>query len=130
MTAGCAARRGLAVAAIAAAALLASCRSPGSARLQGRWQGQRAEGVGAEVQAVANAFAAETRIEVKSDVMTVVSGRDRQVGRYRVVSEHDDTVVITTDRDGPEHPATFKFSGDDTMTWAALDGKQLVFARE
>jgi hypothetical protein len=120
----------LVAAAAIGAALMASCRSPGSARMQGRWQGQRAEGTGAEAQAVANAFAAAMRIEVKSDVMTVISGRDRQVGRYRVVAEHDDTVVVTTDRDGPEYPATFRFSGDDTMSWTAVDGKTIVFGRE
>jgi hypothetical protein len=121
--------RWAAVAAIAAA-LLVSCRSPGSARLQGRWQGARAEGVSADAQAAANAFAEATRMEVKADVITLVAGGERQVGRYRVVTERDDAVVITTDRDGPEHPATFKFKGDDTMAWTVMDGKQLVFERE
>jgi hypothetical protein len=113
-----------------AVSLVVSCRAAGSARFQGRWQGVRAEGVGPDALPAANAFAAGTRIEVKSDVLTITTPRDRQVGRYRVVDESDDTVVITTDRDGPEQPATFRFVDTGTMEWAVRDGRSIVFAKE
>ena len=114
----------------AAVSLVGSCRAAGLARFEGRWQGVRAEGVSPDALPAANAFAAGTRLEVKSDVLTITTPRDRQVGRYRVVDESDDTVVITTDRDGPELPATFRFVDARTMKWAVLDGKSLVFAKE
>jgi len=42
---------------LALAILATSCKHPGSAKLEGRWRGTRAEGVGPAVQEAANTFA-------------------------------------------------------------------------
>jgi hypothetical protein len=109
--------------------LLAACGHPGSARLEGRWLGVRAEGVPADVQTAANAFATATELEVKGDAITVSTPKDKQSGRYRVVREDKTSVVIATDKDGVEEPQTFTFVDAKTMRWSVLDGKSIVFAK-
>ena len=38
--------------------------------------------------------------------------------------------MIATDLDGPAHPQTFVFAGDETMRWMLPEGKAIVFAKE
>ncbi|HEY8040525.1 MAG TPA: hypothetical protein VIF15_12055, partial [Polyangiaceae bacterium] len=70
---------------LALVALAVACHRGGSARLEGHWRGVRAEGVGAESQSAANAFATGTELEVKGDAITVSTPRDKQSGKYKVV---------------------------------------------
>jgi len=113
-----------------AGALVCACSPPGSMRLQGSWKGVAAEGVSGDGQAAAAAFATGTTIEVHGDQMTVTTPRDSQSGRYRVQREDATTLVVTTDKDGPEHPQTFVFTNrDETMRWAVHPGQTIVFAR-
>ncbi|MGD0677025.1 MAG: hypothetical protein ABSC94_16540 [Polyangiaceae bacterium] len=118
---------------LALAALLQlteACTTPGSPRLQGTWRGVRSEGVAADVAPIANAFAVGMEIDVRGDSMTLVTAGQRQTGRYRVVREESGAVVVVTDLDGPSVPQTFAFADEDTMKWAVLPGKAIVFSRE
>ena len=109
---------------------LPACRGGGSARLEGRWKGTKAEGVAPEAQARANDFAGQTELEVKGDSITVTFPKDKQSGKYKVVSETKSTVVIVTDRDGDSDKQTFTFVDDKTMKWTVIDGKTITFAKQ
>jgi hypothetical protein len=109
---------------------LCACGHRGSARLEGRWKGTRAEGVAPEAQAAANAFATSTVIEVKGDAIAVTTGQDRQSGTYKIVHEDKGSVTIVTDRDGPDDAQVFSFVDDKTMKWTVLEGKTITFARQ
>ena len=109
---------------------LASCGGGGSTRLQGRWRGVRADGVSSEALAAANAFAVGTELEVKGDSITVTTPKDKQTGRYKVMKQDKATLVITTDRDGPNDPQTFTFVDDKTVRWAVLEGKSILFSKQ
>ncbi len=121
--------RGACIAALAAIPALA-CRAPGSARLEGRWIGIRAEGVSAEALPAANAFATSTTLEFRRNEITVATSKETQSGRYQLVRDDPNAVVIATDLDGPAHPQTFVFAGDETMRWTLPEGKAIVFAKE
>ncbi len=108
----------------------AACHGDGAARLQGKWRGVRAEGVTADAVAAANAFATATEIDVKGDAITVITPKDKQSGRYKVVKQDKTMLVITTDKDGADDPQTFTFVDDKTVRWAVLDGKSIVFAKQ
>jgi hypothetical protein len=117
--------------AAAVASLAAACGHAGSSRLEGRWHGVRAEGVyGSDAQAAANAFAAATDLDVRGDSITVSTPKEKQSGRYRVVREDKTTVVLTTDKDGPDEPQTFTFVDAKTLKWSVLDGKAIVFVKQ
>jgi hypothetical protein len=123
--------RALSFAALAALVLvLAACGRSGCPRLEGRWRGVRAEGVGNESPVLANVFAQKTELEVKGDLMTLTTPGETQSGRYRVVYENDTSVTITTDRDGPDSPQTFTFEGPKALRWLAAQGESMVFARQ
>jgi hypothetical protein len=111
-------------------ALGPACHHDGAARLEGRWHGVRAEGLTGDALAAANAFATGTQLEVKGDAITVTTPKDKQAGRYKVVKEDKATVVITTDKDGPDESQTFTFVDDKTMKWAVLEGKAIVFQKQ
>jgi hypothetical protein len=120
-------RAGLAAIAIA----MLACRGPaGSAQLEGHWIGIRAEGVGTDVGAAATAFATHTELEFRRTDITVTTAKQTQIGRYQLLREEPNSVVIATDLDGPAHPQTFVFAGDETMRWMLPEGKAIVFTRE
>ena len=109
--------------------LVGGCGRGGSARLEGHWRGVRAEGISPDAQSAANAFAVATELDVKGDTIAVSMPKERQAGRYKVVKDEKATLVIVTDKDGPGEPQTFTFVDENTMKWAVLDGKYIVFAR-
>jgi hypothetical protein len=106
------------------------CGRSGAARLEGHWRGLRAEGVPGDAQAAANSFAAAMELEVKGDSIRVSTSKDRQSGHYRIVREDKASVVLTTEKDGPDEPQTFTFVDAKTMKWSVLDGKSIVFVRQ
>jgi hypothetical protein len=114
----------------ALATLALACGGDGSARLQGRWRGVRADGVSSDALAAANAFAVGTELEIKGDSITVTTPKDRQSGKYKVVKQDKATLVITTDKDGPADPQTFTFVDDKTVRWAVLEGKSILFSKQ
>jgi hypothetical protein len=118
------------VLAFAFAVALAACGHKGSARLEGRWKGMKAEGVAPEAQARANDFATQTELDVKGDTITITFPKDKQSGRYKVLSESKSMVVIVTDKDGESDKQTFTFVDDKTMKWMVLEGKTITFAKQ
>jgi hypothetical protein len=122
------ARAGLA--ALAATSTLACGAPVSSDRLEGRWIGVRAEGAGVESVPAANAFAAGLELEFRRNEIFVTSARQSQAGRYEVLQEDANGVVITTERDGPTHRQKFSFQGDDTLRWHVLEGRSILFARD
>lgn len=115
---------------IVASAFMVACAKGGAPRLEGHWKGTRADGVGGDMQTVANTFATQTEIDVKGDLITVTTPKDRQSGKYKVVREDKAQVVIVTDKDGPDDAQTFTFVDDKTMRWSVLEGKSIVFVKQ
>jgi len=115
---------------LALAVALLACGRKGSARLEGRWKGTKAEGVAPDAQARANDFATQTELDVKGDTITITFPKDKQSGRYKVLSETKSQLVIVTDKDGESDKQTFTFVDDKTMKWAVLDGKTITFAKQ
>ncbi len=118
---------------VVAAALLCFCSGckHGSQRLEGRWKGTKADGVGSEQQINANVFATGTEIIAKGDQIAVTTplGKPMQA-TYTVDSEDKNTVVIRTDKDGPNARETFTFTDDgNTMTWKIDAGRSMTFTR-
>jgi hypothetical protein len=107
-----------------------ACGHKGSARLEGHWKGTRADGVGPDQQAAASAFASQMEIDVTGDAITVVTGKDRQMGTYKVLKEDKAGVTIVTDKDGAGDAQLFLFVDDKTMRWAVLEGKTITFVRQ
>jgi len=108
---------------------ICACGHSGSARLEGRWKGRSADGVSPEAQSAANAFAAETEIDVRGDEITVTTAHDKQTGTYKVVREDKGQVTIVTDKDEPSDTQTFTLVDDKTLKWNVLDGKSITFTR-
>ncbi len=115
---------------VVTSAALPACRGGGSARLEGRWKGMKAEGVLPEAQARANDFAVQTELDVKGDTITVTFPKEKQSGKYKVVSETKSTVVIVTDRDGDADKQTLTFVDDKTLKWTVIEGKTITFAKQ
>src|SRR5215472_9635358 len=113
---------------VALAVGLLACKKP--TRLEGHWRGTRAEGVSADAQNSANAFAAAMELEVKGDQIKVTTPKESQTGTFKVLRDESATVVIATDKDGPDDRETFTFVNERTMKWAVLEGKSIVFERE
>lgn len=116
--------------AVLAAVPTLACHGASSDKLEGRWIGIRADGVSPDALAAANAFARGLELEFRRNEITIATSGEEQSGRYELVREDPGGVVIATDRDGPSHPQTFVFAGDETMRWALPEGKAIVFARE
>jgi hypothetical protein len=107
-----------------------ACGHSGATRLEGHWKGVRAEGVSSELQATANSFAAATELDVKGDSITVSFPNEKQSGHYRIVREDKASVVLTTEKDGPDAPQTFTFVDARTMKWSVLEGRSIVFVKQ
>ena len=107
-----------------------ACKHAGSARLEGRWKGTKADGVPAEAQVRANDFATQMELEVTADTITVKTSIDKQSGKYKVLEETKSVVVIATDKDAPDDRQTFTFVDDKTMKWSVMDGKTITFAKQ
>jgi hypothetical protein len=108
------------------------CSHPGSAKLEGRWRGTRAEGVTAGAQEAANAFALQTEIVAHGDKITVSTpGAKGQPTTYVVDDENKTTIVLHTDKDGVANKETFAFSDEGkTLTWRLGEGRTLIFQKQ
>ncbi|MDB4941417.1 MAG: hypothetical protein JWP97_951 [Labilithrix sp.] len=112
---------------------LTACRHAGSAKLEGRWKGTRADGVAAGVQDASNAFATQTEIVAKGATISInAPGAPRsQASPYVVDDESKTLLVLHTERDGAANKETFAFAEDGkTMTWKLGDGRSIVFAKQ
>jgi hypothetical protein len=102
----------------------------GSARLEGKWRGVRTDGVAPESLVSATAFASGTEIDFHGNAITIKTPKDTQTGKYKVIREDKASIVIVTDRDGPDDKQTFTFDGEKMMKWAILEGKTITFMKE
>ena len=73
------------VGAVALVLFAPGCKHAGE-RLEGHWHGVRAEGVAADQQVAANAFAVGTELEFKSGTLHVKTPKDEQTGKYKVTT--------------------------------------------
>jgi hypothetical protein len=105
------------------------CKHAGE-RLEGHWHGLKADGVSADQQNAANAFAVGTEMEFKAGTLHVRTPKDEQTGKYKVTKEDKQSVTVTTDKDGPADPQVFVFPDDHTMRWQVVDGKTLSFQKD
>jgi len=115
--------------AVAVTALVA-CGHKGSPRLEGHWRGLHAEGVNADTQAIADAFATQTELDVRGEGITVTTPKGKQIGKFKVKTEDKSQITILTDGDGPNDPQTFVFIDERTMKWNVLEGKTITFRRD
>lgn len=102
----------------------------GSARLEGRWRGVRAEGVEAGVQMQANVFATGTEIIAKGDQISITTPAAKGLtAKYTVEKDDKASLVIRTDKDAATE--TFAFGDDPTqMTWRVDERKSIVFKKQ
>lgn len=119
------------VLAIAIGLTAIGCKHSGSAKLEGHWRGTRADGVTPQQQDAANAFAMGTEIIARGEKLTVSTPGSKGVqSTYVVDDENKTTVVLHTEKDGPNAKETFSFEGDGkTMTWKMGGGQSITFAK-
>jgi len=108
------------------------CKHP-SSKLEGHWKGTRADGVAPAVQDAANAFATQTEIIARGNMITVSTpgpGGKGQPNAFVIDSETPSVVLVHTEKDGAANKETFAF-GDDgkTMTWRLGDGRTILFQK-
>lgn len=110
-------------------AVATGCKAPGSAKLEGRWHGTKADGASPETQAAANTFAQGTEIVVHGNQIVISTPSAKNVSAsYTLDREDKSTVVLHTDRDGPAE--TFTFTDDTTMLWRIDEKQSIVFKKQ
>ena len=116
---------------LAVAVASGGCKHPGSAKLEGRWRGMRAEGVSAQVQDAANNFAIQTEILARGNLITITTpGAKAQQAPYVVDDEKGFIVVLHTEKDGAANKETFQFTEDGKMmTWRLGEGRSILFQK-
>lgn len=112
------------------AAMALACRGGSAGKLEGRWRGIKATGVGSDQVQAANLFAGAMELDFHGDQVSVHTGSEKQSARFRVVHDDKTSVTIATDQDGPDDAQTFTFSDDKTMTWAVMPGKTILFQKQ
>jgi len=118
---------------LACAAILVgivACNKASAPKLEGRWRGIKAIGIDAEQVGAANLFASTMELEFKGDVVSVHTGSDKQSAKFKVASDENKKVVITTDQDGPDDKQTLTFVDDKTLDWTLAPGKAIEFSKE
>ncbi len=105
------------------------CKHSGSQKLEGRWKGQKAEGVPDTVQVSANSFATATEIVAQGNQIAIQTpGGRNPAATYTVDKEDATTLVIHTDRDGSTETFTFNEKAD-TMVWKIDDRRSITFKK-
>jgi hypothetical protein len=108
--------------------VIAGCRR-GSAKLEGRWKGVRAEGVDPSAQIRAESFATSTEIVAIGDKIAIQTPNGRSpTSTYTVEREDATTLVIHTDRDPSAETFTFNEKGD-TMVWRIDETRRIWFKK-
>lgn len=102
-----------------------------TSKLEGRWRGTRADGVGL-AQDAANAFATQTEITARGNAITISAPSAKaQQGTFVIDSESVTTIVLHTDKDGPANKETFSFSDEGkTMVWRLGEGRTITFKKQ
>ncbi|MBX3210686.1 MAG: hypothetical protein KF850_01490 [Labilithrix sp.] len=117
------------VASLLALAATAGCKHPGSQKLEGRWKGQKAEGVPDTALVSANAFATNTEIIAQGNQIAIQTPAGRNpAATYTVDKEDATTLVIHTDRDGSAETFTFNEKAD-MMVWKIDAQRSITFKK-
>ena len=113
-------------------ALLAlSCNKGNAPKLEGRWRGIKATGVGPEQLQAANLFASKVQLDFHGQIVSVHVGDDKQSSPFKVITDGPGgMLVIADDGDGAQSRETFTLVDDHTMEWAVLPGKTLQLSKE
>jgi len=109
--------------------VLAACtKHVGSAKLEGHWKGQKAEGIPDSVQLAGNTFALGTEIFAQNNQITIQTPSGRHPPTTYVIDKEDaTTLVIHTDHDAPE---TFSFNAaGNVMVWKVDAQRSITFAK-
>lgn len=116
------------VAFLAVLIALTGCRR-GSAKLEGRWKGVRAEGVDPAAAAKAELFAGSTEIVAIGDKIAIQTPNGRSpTSTYTIDKEDATTLVIHTDRDPNAETFTFNEKAD-TMVWRIDETRRIWFKK-
>lgn len=112
------------------AALAASgCKHPGSQKLEGRWKGQKAEGVPETAVMAANTFALGSEIIAQGNQIVIHTPAGKNTPATYVVEKEDaTTLVIHTDRDGTSETFTFNEKAD-TLVWRVDPQHSITFKK-
>jgi hypothetical protein len=107
----------------------AGCKRAGSQKLEGRWRGQKADGVADQVLLSANTFATNSEIIALGNQIAIHTPAGRNPAATYVVDKEDaTTLVIHTDRDGS--PETFTFNDKaDMMVWKIDAQRSITFKK-
>ena len=71
-----------------------------------------------------------TELTFEGDNVTVHTDDGSQTAKYKVVREDKRSIIIETDKDGPNDQQTFTFDSDKSMRWQIMPGKTVSFAKE
>lgn len=105
------------------------CKHPGSQKLEGRWRGQKAEGVPETAQLPANAFALNTEITAQGNQIAVRVPPGESVGATYFVDREDALMlVLHTDRDSATETFTFNEKAD-VMVWKIDAQRSMTFKK-
>jgi hypothetical protein len=110
--------------------LTAGCKRPGSQKLEGRWRGQKTDGLADSVVGAGNTFATSTEIIAFGNQIAIktTEGSRTPAATYFIDKEDATTLVIHTDRDGS--PETFMFNDKaDTMVWRVDAQRSITFKK-
>ena len=111
------------------AGLLGACKHPGSQKLEGRWRGQKAEGVPDSTQNAANVFALGTEIVAQGNQIAIQTPAGRNPAATYVIDKEDaTTLVIHTDKDGSAETFTFNEKADE-MVWKIDAQRSITFKK-
>jgi hypothetical protein len=115
--------------ALSASLLAMGCKHPGSQKLEGRWRGQKADGVPEAAQASTNTFAMGTEIIAQGNQLAIHTPAGRNpAATYTVDKEDATTLVLHTDRDNSAETFTFTEKAD-VMVWKIDAQRSITFKK-
>ncbi len=108
---------------------LMACRRHGSSKLEGRWHGERADGLPESAVDAGNTFAMGTELVAQGNLVTIHTPASQgEPVTYRVEREDSSMLVIRLEpNDATE---TFSFSPQaDTLVWKLDAHRSMTFRR-
>jgi hypothetical protein len=106
-----------------------ACKRHGSTKLEGRWHGERADGLAESVMDAGNAFAMGTELVAQGNLVTIHTPASQgEPVSYRVEREDGTTLVIRMEPDGAVETFTFSTQGD-VLVWSLDEHRAMTFRR-
>jgi hypothetical protein len=106
-----------------------ACKRHGSTKLEGRWHGERADGLAESVMDAGNAFAMGTELVAQGNLVTIHTPASQgEPVSYRVEREDATTLVIRMEPDGAVETFTFSPKGD-ALVWSLDERRSMTFRR-